>query len=68
MYVLCYTMSNKTGNSNIVDDGNNNRKIIKFHLDKPVQVTKVFAREDHRLTINDPIFSMVDAHNPGIVK
>lgn len=58
-------MSNKNGNPNI--GSNNNSKTIKFHLNKSVQVTKVFAREDHRLTLNDPIFTMVDAHNPGIV-
>ena len=46
-------------------DESSHAKTIKFHFHKAVQVTKVFAREDHPLTKNDTIFTMVDADNPG---
>ena len=44
---------------------NSSTKKIKFNLDKPVRVTRIFIKEDHRLTKNDPIFTMVDADNPS---
>lgn len=55
----------KIGNTNGGSNNNNNTKRLKFNLNKSVQVTKVFAREDHRITKNDTIFTMVDTHNPG---
>jgi len=58
---------NKNGNTSAGNNTNNNTKKIKFNLNKSVQVTKVFAREDQRLTKNDSIFTMVDTGNPGIV-
>ncbi|CAF4904041.1 unnamed protein product [Rotaria sp. Silwood1] len=56
-------MSNN-GNTNDRNTSNNNTKTMKFNLNKSVQVTKVFVRENQRLTKNDSIFSMVDTHNP----
>lgn len=55
---------NKNGTNN-VNNNPNNTKEIKFHLNKSVQVTKIFAKEDHRLTKNEPIFTMVDTEHPG---
>jgi len=59
----------KNGSTTVANNNNNNNntKKIKFNLHKSVQVTKVFAREDVRLTKNDTIFTMVDTNNPGIV-
>ncbi len=54
-----YTMS-KNGNSNVGNNTNNNTKKVKFNLNKSVQVTKVFARENRRITKNDTIFTMID--------
>jgi hypothetical protein len=60
-------MMSKNGNTSIGNNNNNNTKKIKFNLNKSVQVTKVFAREDHRLTKNESIFTMVDTDHPGMV-
>jgi hypothetical protein len=57
----------KNGSTTVANNNNNNTKKIKFNLNKSVQVTKVFAREDVRLTKNDTIFTMVDTNNPGMV-
>ncbi|CAF0984354.1 unnamed protein product [Rotaria sordida] len=54
----------KNGNTNGGNTNNNNTKIMKFNLNKSVQVTKVFVRECQQLIKNDPIFTMVDTHNP----
>ena len=54
---------NRNGNSSVVN--NNNTKKIQFDLNKSVQVTKVFARENHALTKNETIFMMVDTDHPG---
>jgi hypothetical protein len=57
----------KNGNTTGGNNNNNNTKKIKFHLNKSVQVTKVFAREDQGLTKNQTIFTMVDTGNRGRV-
>jgi hypothetical protein len=57
----------KNGHTTVGNNNNNNTKNIKFDLNKSVQVTKVFPRENKRLTKNEAIFSMVDTGNPGIV-
>ncbi len=57
--LFVYTMSNN-GNSNVDNNTNNNTKKVQFNLNKSVQVTKVFARENRRITKNDTIFTMVD--------
>jgi multidrug efflux pump subunit AcrA (membrane-fusion protein) len=51
----------------MTNNNNNNTKKIQFNLHKSVQVTKVFVKENQRLTKNDTIFTMVDTDNPGIV-
>jgi hypothetical protein len=58
----------KNGSATVANNNNNNTKKIQFHLNKSVQVTKVFAREDHRLTKNEPIFTMVDTDHPGLTQ
>lgn len=57
----------KNGNTTAGNNNSNNTKKIKFNLNKSVQVTKIFAKEDKRLIKNGPIFTMVDTDNPGIV-
>jgi hypothetical protein len=52
-------------NGNTTVGNNNNTKKVTFHLNKSVQVTKVFARENQPITKNDSIFTMVDTDNPG---
>ncbi|CAF0945275.1 unnamed protein product [Adineta steineri] len=56
----------KNGSTNVGNNNNNNNntKKIKFSLNKSVQVTKVFAKENHRLTKNETIFTMVDTDHP----
>ena len=54
---------NKNGTNSA--NKSNTTKEIKFDLNKSVQVTKVFAKEDHRLTKNEPIFTMIDTNHPG---
>ncbi len=60
-------MASKNGNTSMTNNNNNNTKKIQFNLHKSVQVTKVFVKENQRLTKNDTIFTMVDTDNPGIV-
>ncbi len=57
----------KNGSTTVANNNNNNTKKLKFNLHKSVQVTKVFAREYLPIIKNDPIFTMVDTDNPGIV-
>jgi hypothetical protein len=52
-------------NGNTTVGNNNNTKKLKFNLHKSVQVTKIFAKEEQRITKNDTIFTMVDTTNPG---
>ena len=56
----------KNGGNNV--GKKNNIKEIKFHFQKSVQVTKVFVRENHQLTTNETIFTMIDTDHPGMVK
>lgn len=55
-------MLNTSGHDDI-DEQNSSSKRIRFDLNKSVRVTRIFARENHRITKNDPIFTMVDAEN-----
>ncbi|UJR36884.1 hypothetical protein I4U23_029597 [Adineta vaga] len=58
-------MSNNGSNNG----GNkNNVKEIKFHFNKSIQITKVFIRENQRLTKNETIFTMVDTDHPDGTK
>ena len=54
-------------NENIGFNNNNNITIkkLKFNLNKSIQVTKIFARENHQLTNNESIFTMVNSDNTG---
>jgi len=60
-------MMSKNGNTNVGNNNNSNTKKVKFNLNKSIQITKIFAREDHRIMKNDTIFSMVDTDHSGIV-
>lgn len=57
-------MMSKNGNTSVGNNNNSNTKKIRFNLNRSVHVTKVFVREDQRLTKNESIFTMVDT---GIV-
>lgn len=57
-------MLNTSGHDDI-DEQNSSSKRIRFDMNKSVRVTRIFVRENHRITKNDPIFTMVDAENAG---
>ena len=63
------TSMSRNGLGNLGNSSSNSStKKIKFNLNKSVRVTRIFIKEDHRLTKNDPIFTMVDANHPGSKK
>lgn len=43
----------------------NSMKSIQFSINKTVRVTRIFIKEGHYLTTNEPIFTMVDTDNPS---
>ncbi|CAF2046071.1 unnamed protein product [Rotaria magnacalcarata] len=59
---------NNNGNTNGGTNNNSNTKKMKFNLNKSVQVTKLFFRENQAFLKNATVFTMVDTHNPDGTK
>jgi hypothetical protein len=41
-------------------------KKIQFNLNRPMRVTRIFIKDDHKLMMGTQIFTMMDVDNPSM--